>query len=181
MEREDRMGNHPEDCRHPEGLRAAAGSHYRCPACEALLDHAAVERWVREAERMRDAAYGVDGLFEELQDEVYRRRREMYEVRSLPGARYAGGVVPEMVLVSYDALEDGYECRIFYKAPRPVWGTESFRVGASEAEIERLRDDDDPTVRLASEKVAEFHADREGLIAAGIPAPPRRVFYAAEL
>lgn len=162
----------------------AAGSRYRCPACEALLDAPGVERWVREAERLRDVAFVSDGegpSFDERQSEVYRRRRAMYEVRNLPGSRYAGGVLPEMVLVAYDASEDSYECRVFYKAPRPVWGTESFRVGATEEEIEVLHADENPTVRLASEKVAEFHADREGLIRAGVPAPPRRVFYAAEL
>lgn len=150
------------------------------------MDLAGVERWVREAERLRDEAFRSgeelsEPSIEERQSEVYRRRRAMYEVRNTPGSRHAGGVLPEMVLVVYDAAEDSYECRVFYKAPRPAWGTESFGVGATDREIEALLVDENPTVRLASEKVAEFHDARLRLVEAGIPAPPRRVFYAGEL
>jgi hypothetical protein len=179
-----RLEGYPGGCQHPEGLRAAAGSLYRCPACEAQLDLSGVERWTREAERLRDEAFSSDteGLsLEERQAEVYRRRRAMYEVLNVPGSPYAGDILPEMVLVVYDAAGDSYECRIFYKAPRPAWGTESFSVGATDGEIESLLSDENPTVRLASEKIAEFHAARETMITAGVPAPPRRVFYAGEL
>jgi hypothetical protein len=151
-----------------------------------MLDLAGVERWVREAERLRDEAIRsgdgeLESSVEQRQSEVYRRRRAMYEVRNMPGSQHAPGVLPEMVLVVYDAAEDSYECRVFYKAPRPAWGTESFRVGASDREIGALHADENPTIRLVSEKVEEFHAAREVLVKAGVPAPPRRVFYAGEL
>ena len=44
-----------------------------------------------------------------------------------------------------------------------------------------VRSDDDPVVRLISEKVEEFRAFRCRLSEDGAPAPERRVFYANEL
>jgi hypothetical protein len=88
---------------------------------------------------------------------------------------------PEMILVFHDAVRASYECRIFYKEPRPVGGLEQVSVAAVQETILELRSDPDPVVRLISEKVEEFHAFRAKLSANGAPAPQRRVFYANEL
>jgi len=143
-----------------------------------------VERWVREAEAARDAAYfeveveGGSAARDEFQEEVYRRRKVMY---GLEESARAVPLRPEMVLVLYDAGEDSYRCRVFYKEPRPAWGVEAVEVGASEEEIRALGHDRDATVRLVSDKVGEFHDLRAGLVEVGSPAPQRRVFYASEL
>ncbi len=179
------MDGATKNCLHSEGLRAVVGFEFRCPVCEATLDLDGVARWVREAERARDEAYALlegDQFGEivcgERQREVYRRRRVMYELQNMPRVAAAR---PEMILVIYEAREDSYECRIFYKAPRPAWGVERFSVGARMENILELRSNADPAVRLASEKVEEFHALRHRLSEGGVPAPPRRVFYANEL
>ncbi|HEY0129596.1 MAG TPA: hypothetical protein VGB40_10555 [Rubrobacteraceae bacterium] len=149
------------------------------------LDLAGVARWVREAERARDEAYSIiegDGFTEivgeKLQREVYRRRRVMYELDNVPRVATAR---PEMVLVIHDDAKASYECRIFYKEPRPAGGVEQVSVGAVLETMLELRSDPDPIVRLISEKVEEFHALRLRLSEGGTPAPERRVFYANEL
>ena len=179
------MGEPVETCLHLDGLMVAIGSEYRCPACEESMDLAGVARWVREAESTRDEAYSmVEGngfgaiAREELQREVYRRRRVMYELENVPRVVTAR---PEMILVVYDVGKATYECRIFYKEPRPTVVVEQASVGAAIERILELRSDADPVVRLISEKVEEFHAFRSRLVEDGAPAPERRVFYANEL
>jgi hypothetical protein len=149
------------------------------------MDLAGVARWVREAERSRDEAYSMvegDEFGEiaraELQREVYRRRRVMYELENVPRVVTAR---PEMILVIHDAVKATYECRIFYKEPRPAGVVEQASVVAAVESILELRFDADPVVRLISEKVEEFHAIRSKLYEDGVPAPERRVFYANEL
>ena len=149
------------------------------------MDLDGVALWVREAERARDDSYSiVEGdefgeiVREELQREVYRRRRVMYELQSVPPVVTAR---PEMILVMHDAHSGSYGCRIFYKEPRPVGSVEQLDVEARWRSILELRSDPNPVVRLVSEKVEEFHALRERLLKAGEPVPGRRVFYANEL
>ncbi len=173
-----------ENCLHLGGLRVAAGSLYRCPVCGASLGLAEVARWVREAERARDEAYSIiegDGfgeiVREELQREVYRRRRVMYDLQSVPRVKMAR---PEMILIIHDAASSTYECRIFYKEPRPAGVVEQLNVGEGWRSILELRTDPDPVVRLTSEKVEEFHTFRREASEKGAPAPGRRVFYANE-
>ena len=179
------MADPIEDCLHSEGLRVTSGSEYCCPVCEECLDLEGVGRWVQEAERSRDEAYYVvegDGfgeiVLQELQREVYRRRRVMYELENVPRVVTAK---PEMILVIHDAVKATYECRVFYKEPRPAGVVEQASVGAAIESILELRSDADPVVRLISEKVEEFHAFRSKLSEDGAPAPERRVFYANEL
>jgi hypothetical protein len=179
------MGDLVENCLHSEGLRVSTGSEYRCPVCEEIMDIDGVGRWVQDAERSRDEAYSMvegDGfgeiVREELQREVYRRRRVMYELENVPRVVTAR---PEMILIIHDAARASYGCRIFYKAPRPAGVVEQVNVGAALERILELRSDPDPVVRLISEKVEEFHAFRSKLSAGGAPAPERRVFYANEL
>ena len=179
------MADTIEDCSHSEGLRVTSGSVYCCPMCEECLDLDDVGRWVQEAEKSRDEAYSMvegDGFGEivrqELQREVYRRRRVMYELENVPRVVTAR---PEMILVIHDAVEASYECRIFYKEPRPAGVVEQVSVGASLDRILELRSDPDPIVRLISEKIEEFHIFRSKLTEGGEPAPERRVFYANEL
>jgi len=174
-----------ENCLHLEGLRVATGSEYRCPVCEVRLDLGGVARWVRDAETTRDKAYSMvegDGFGaiarEELQREVYRRRRVMYELENVPRVATAR---PEMILVIHDAVRASYGCRIFYKEPRPAGVVEQVSVLAVLEKILELRSDPNPVVRLISEKVEEFHAFRSRLSEEGEPAPERRVFYANEL
>lgn len=162
------------------------GSEFRCPVCEARLDLGGVERWVREAEKARDGAYSVvEGneefariVREEQQREVYRRRKVLYELQSIPSIVVAR---PEMILVAYDVVEDAYECRIFYKEPRPVYGLERISVEAELGSILALRSHPDPNVRIASDKAEEFHALRRRLVEQNVPPPQRRVFYQNEL
>ena len=149
------------------------------------MDLDGVERWVREAEEARDESYAaveVDDFAEivreERQREVYRRRKVLYEMRNVPRGL---GPRPEMILVTYDVDGDSYECRIFYKEPRPVGGLERVNVAASLDPILELKSHPDPNVRLASGKVEEFHALREGLVRGDEMPPSRRVFYANEL
>ena len=179
------MADPIEYCLHSEGLRVTSGSEYRCPVCEACLDLDGVDRWVLEAERSRDEAYSMvegDGfgeiVREELQREVYRRRRVMYELENVPRVVTAR---PEMILVIHNAVEASYGCRIFYKEPRPAGVVEQVSVGAVLDRILELRSDPDPVVRLISEKIEEFHVFRSKLSEDGEPAPERRVFYANEL
>jgi hypothetical protein len=153
--------------------------------CGESMDLVGVARWVRAAEEGRDEAYSMvegDGFEEiareELQREVYRRRRVMYELENVPRVVTAR---PEMILVIFDAAKAAYECRIFYKEPRPAGVVEQASVGAAIERILELRSDPDPVVRLISEKVEEFHAYRSKLSEDGTPAPERRVFYANEL
>jgi hypothetical protein len=178
------MAGSVENCLHHEGLRVAVGMEYRCPVCEESLDLEGVALWVRDAERSRDEAYSIvegDGFGgiarEELQREVYRRRRVMYELENVPPVVTAR---PEMILVIYDAVKATYDCRIFYKEPRPAGVVEQASVGAKLESILDLRSDRDPVIRLISEKVEEFHAFRSRLSESGTPAPERRVFYANE-
>ena len=179
------MAGSVENCLHLEGLRVAIGMEYRCPVCEESLNLEGVARWVRSAERSRDKAHsmvegdGFGGIVrEELQREVYRRRRVMYELENVPRVVTAR---PEMILVVHDPVKESYDCRIFYKEPRPAGVVEQANVGAVLERILELRSDPDPVVRLISEKVEEFHAFRSRLLESGTPAPERRVFYANEL
>ena len=179
------MGDLVENCLHSEGLRVSTGSEYRCPVCEESMDLDGVGRWVQDAERSRDEAYSMvegDGFGEivrqELQREVYRRRRVMYEIENVPRVVTAR---PEMILVIHDAAKASYGCRIFYKEPRPAGVVEQVSVEGALESILELRYDPDPVVRLISEKVEEFHAFRSKLSESGAPAPERRVFYANEL
>jgi hypothetical protein len=149
------------------------------------LDLEGVARWVREAERTRDETYSLvkgdrfgEIVREELQREVYRRRRVMYDLQSVPRVLTAR---PEMILVIHDARSASYECRIFYKEPRPVGVVEQLYVGATLETILGLRTDPDPIVRLASKKIEEFHLSRRKVSEKGALAPTRRVFYASEL
>ena len=173
------------NCAHSRGLQIVAGSEFRCHDCEERLDVGDVERWVRAAENARDEAYSmVEGdefakiVLEERQREVYRRRKVMYELRSVSRAVAAR---PEMVLVSYDLIEDAYECRIFYKEPRPAWELERVNVKAALNTILELRSHPDPNVRIASVKIEEFHALRRRLLQQDALPPSRRVFYQNEL
>ncbi len=179
------MAGAAQNCLHLEGLRISAGSVYRCPVCGERLDLDGVALWVREAERARDDSYSnIEGdefgeiVREELQREVYRRRRVMYELQSVPRVVTAR---PEMILIMHDAHSGSYGCRIFYKEPRSVGSVEQLDVEAGWRSILELRSDLNPVVRLVSEKVEEFHALRERLFKAGEPVPGRRVFYANEL
>jgi hypothetical protein len=174
-----------DNCLHLGGLRVGTGSEYLCPLCGETLDLDGVARWVREAERARDESYSLiegDEFAEivrgELQREVYRRRRVMYDLQSLPRLVTAR---PEMILIIHDARSGSYECRIFYKEPRPAGVVEQLNVGAVLETILELRTDPDPVVRLASKKVEEFHLFRRKFSEKGAPAPGRRVFYASEL
>ncbi len=148
------------------------------------MDLDGVARWVREAERARDRSYSqVEGnefgviVREELQREVYRRRRVMYDLQSVPRAMMAR---PEMILIIHDAASGSYECKIFYKEPRPAGVVERLNVDEGWRAILELRTDPDPVVRLTSEKVEEFHTFRQKFSEGGAPAPGRRVFYANE-
>ena len=181
------MGSTEENCPHPGGLwTVAASGGVRCPTCEAHLDQAGVERWVRAAEEARDKAYSTvegDGEFvrialDECQREVYRRRKVLYELRNVPPAV---ATRPEMILVTYDFLDDSYECRIFYKEPRPAGGLERISVEADLDPILELRSHSDPNVRLVSGKVQEFHVLRRRLVEQDELPMVRRVFYQNEL
>ena len=174
-----------EYCLHLEGLKVATRSEYRCPLCGKIMGLAEVAGWVREAEMSRDEAYSVvEGdefgaiALEESQREVYRRRRVMYELENIPRVVTAR---PEMILVVHDGAKVAYECRVFYKAPRPVGVVEQASVEATTERILELRSDADPVIRLISEKVEEFHTFRSKLLEDGDAAPERRVFYANEL
>ena len=174
-----------ENCLHPEGLRVATTSRFWCPSCGLHQDLDDIERWVRAAEKARDEAYPMvegDGfgtlVLEELQREVYRRRKVLYELQSAPPTEVAR---PELILASYDAADDTYECRIFYKEPRPAYGLERIRIEADLDPILALRSHQDPNVRLASRKIEEFHDLRQRLIAQNAPPSSRHVFYQSEL
>jgi hypothetical protein len=178
------MASVAENCLHLGGLRVGAGSGYLCWICGASFDLDGVARWVREAERARDKSYSLvesDEFGEivrgELQREVYRRRRVMYDLQSVPRVVMAR---PEMILITHDARSGSYECRIFYKEPRPAGVVEQLNVEEGWQAILELRTDPDPVVRLASEKVEEFHTFRRKLSDRGAPAPERRVFYASD-
>ncbi len=173
------------NCLHLGGLRVSPEMEFRCPACEERLDLDGVGRWVRAAERERDEAYSmVEGdefgriAFEESQREVYRRRKVLYEVQHVG---QAVTVKPEMVFVSFmdDGLSGVYECKIFYKEPRPESGVETLSVEASIDAIWELRSDPSPVIRSVADKIWEFH---EGRRVAGTEdvAPVRRTFYAKE-
>ncbi len=177
------MVSEVEKCAHLKGLRITSSLKYVCPVCEEMLDATGVERWVREAEILRDKAYllvegdeFVEIAREESQQEVYRRRKLMYELQDVPQA----ALKPEMLLVVHDDVSGFYECRLFYKEPRPVWCLERLFLEASEGEIMDQKSHSDPVVRLVAEKVLEFHEGREAKLGAG-PALARRVFYANEL
>jgi hypothetical protein len=178
------MASVAENCLHLGGLRVGAGSEYRCPVCWETFSLDGVARWVREAEKARDKSYSLvkgdefdEIVREELQREVYRRRRVMYDLQSVPRVVMAR---PEMILVIHDARSGSYECRIYYKEPRPAGVVEQLNVEEGWQAILELRTDPDPVVRLTSEKVEEFHLFRRKLSDKGAPAPGRRVFYASE-
>ena len=184
---EANMEDTVENCAHPVGVRIVGGSEVQCPVCRARFGVEGIERWVREAERARDDAYfAVEGdesagaVYEERRREVFRRRKVLYELGSAPLG--VGPVSrPEMVLISYDGGEDAYECRIFYKEPRPAYGPERVGVEADLEPILELRSHPDPNVRLASGKIEEFHALRARHAKKGTPPPARRVYYSNEL
>ena len=173
-----------ENCSHLKGLRGTLAAGYRCPVCNSSMDMEDVDQWVREAEKARDEAYPVveGDEFEEirrveLQREVYRRRKVLYELENASRTP----VRPEMVLVVHDGREESYGCRIFYKEPRPVSGMDRLDIEADSEAITGLRAHRDPMIRLVGEKVEEFHSLRLKLSEMGEPAPSRRVFYAGDL
>ncbi|MBA2692972.1 MAG: hypothetical protein H0U65_10835 [Rubrobacter sp.] len=179
------MSSLSESCLHLDGFRVSGGSDLVCPGCGARLDAARVAEWVRDAERERDEAYSlIEGdefgeiVREERQQEVYRRRKVMYELKSVPRIETAR---PEMILVAHDPGEDAYECRIFYKEPRPEHGMDHLTVEANMRAILELKSDPSPVVRTAARKVEEFHLSRMGFAEDGGHAPGRRVFYASDL
>lgn len=140
---------------------------------------------MREAERERDEAYSaVEGdefaeiVREERQQEVYRRRKVMYELQSFPRIETAR---PEMILVTHEPEEGVYECRVFYKEPRPERGMDRLTVEANTRSILELKSDPSLVVRTAAQKIEEFHLSRTESPEGGEPAPGRRVFYANEL
>ena len=146
------------------------------------MDLEGVARWVREAERERDAACAGTDAFDRVarerwQKEVYRRRRVLYELKGRPPA----AVRPEMILVLYDPEDETYRCKIFYKEPRPPRVIEGIDVGARSEDILELKTHPDPGVRLAAGKVEVFHALRARVAGEGRYVPSRRVFYADEL
>ncbi|TCJ20709.1 hypothetical protein E0L93_00310 [Rubrobacter taiwanensis] len=151
------------------------------------MDLEGVREWVRAAERARDEVYPLlevdrefgEILLDERQREVYRRRRILYEVQE--ATRRVAGERPEMILVTYDAAGDRYECRLFYKQAGAVRGLERFSVAARLEDVLEFGSHADPNVRLASEKIGEFHALRLRRAEEGEIAPSRRVFYASEL
>src|SRR3712207_57875 len=154
------MAGAAQNCLHLEGLRISAGSVYRCPVCGERLDLDGVALWVREAEWARDDSYSIiegdefgEIVREELQREVYRRRRVMYELQSAPRVVTAR---PEMILIMHDAHSGFYGCRIFYKEPRPVGSVEQLDVEAGGRSIFGVGSDPNPVVRPVSEKVEEF-------------------------
>jgi len=55
-----------------------------------------------------------------------------------------------MIQVVHDGAKASYECRIFYKEPRPVGGIEQVSVGAVLETMLELRSDPDPIIRLTS-------------------------------
>lgn len=184
------MSSESESCLHLDGSRISGGSDFVCSGCGARLDPEGVARWVRGAERDRDEAYSlIEGdefgeiVREERQREVYRRRKVMYELQSVPRIETAR---PEMILVTHDPEGDGvpegsYECRIFYKGPRPEYAMDRLAVDASIGAILELKSDPSPVVRITAQKVEEFHLARARLSDGGETAPGRRVFYASDL
>lgn len=172
-----------ENCAHSKGLQVTSDSGYRCSACEEVLNAVDVAAWVREAERARDEIYLMvegDGFAEialgESQREVYRRRKLLYELQDIPRSP----TKPEMLLVVYDPGGERYECRMFYKEPKPTWCMERLSVEAVEEKIQDLESHSDPVVRVVAGKVLGFHEGREAIPDGGV-APMRRVFYANEL
>jgi hypothetical protein len=188
------MSSLSESCLHLDGFRVLGGSDLVCPGCGARLDAEGVAKWVKDAERERDEAYSliegdefyslIEGdefgeiVREERQQEVYRRRKVMYELKSVPRIETAR---PEMILITYDPDEDAYECRVFYKEPRPEHGMDHLTVEANMRAILELKSDPSPVVRTAARKVEEFHLARTGFADDGGHAPGRRVFYASDL
>jgi hypothetical protein len=182
---------HRESCEHPEGFRTYRETSYLCPLCGTELDDGGLSRWVREAEKVRDESYLLDEgdgfreiVLEERQREVYRRRKLVYELRSAPRL---GMARPEMALILHDPEggEDGstgsYNCRIFYKEPRPASAVDRFSVRARTGDILDLKSDPNPVLRSVARRLFEFHSQRLSLTELGHTAPGRRVFYANEL
>lgn len=151
-----------------------------CRSCDEVLNAAAIERWVKAAERVRDEAYLlVEGEcdLEARQKEVYRRRKVLYELREKP--RVAAR--PEMLLVVYSQTKNRYECQVFYKEPRPAGCAERFVLEASLDSIWEARSSGDSILRIVGQKVHKFHEARMGSASRSEAAPSRRVFYANEL
>lgn len=180
------MMKHKENCLHLEGLEVLMGEKFGCPICRAELDIGGVREWVLEAERARDETYSSvksksdsqgQGR-EERQREVYRRRGILYDLLNLPQVVSA---YPEMMLVTYNPLTDSYDCRIFYKGPKPARSSERFSVEARSDSILSARSHPDPNVRLVAGKIEEFHSVRSHQQGAGEAIPYRRVYYAGEL
>ncbi len=168
---------------HIRGLQVTSGPEYLCLVCWELLDMDGVERWVRRAEEAWDEAHlAVEGdgfagvVREELQREVYRRRRLKYGLQDMRRTP----VEPKMILVAHDTRWSLYECRIFYKEQRPEWCVEYLCVGDSEGGILARKVHPDPVVSLVAEKVLEFHAGRKEGIEEGRTLR-KRVSYADEL
>jgi hypothetical protein len=118
-------------------------------------------------------------VHEERQREVYRRRKVLYDLQNVPHAVTAR---PEMVLVSYEAggARGFYECKIFYKEPRPEWGVETLTVEATMEAVLELHSDTDAVIRTVAGKIEELHEARR-IVGEGEAAPMRRAFYANEL
>lgn len=88
---------------------------------------------------------------------------------------------PEMVLITHDPDERTYECRVFYKEPRPENVVERFTVAAETSAILEMRSDQGFVLGIVAGKVAEFHEERTRIARAGNTAPGRKVFYASDI
>lgn len=134
---------------------------------------------------MRDETYSLDEgdgfreiVLEERQREVYRRRKEVYGLQNEPRLQTAR---PEMILITHDPEAAVYECRVFYKEPRPANVVERFRLAAELPVILEMCSGHDQVLRTVAGKVAEFHEERVRIISSGDTPPGRKVFYANEL
>ncbi|MGI8649807.1 MAG: hypothetical protein ACR2KW_05440 [Rubrobacter sp.] len=172
-------------CQHFDGLRVFGDAGYLCPSCGKELDEHDLIRWVREAEVARDETYSLkegDGfreiVLEDRQREVYRRRKIVYGLQQEPRLQT---VRPEMILITHDPEGLSYDCRVFYKEPRPSNVADRFAVAAEISAILELRSDQDFVLRIVAGKVAEFHEERTRIMDSGDTAPGRRVFYASEM
>ena len=117
---------------------------------------------------------------DERQREVYRRRKVLYDMQHVMPQAVAAR--PEMVFVSFASggAVGVYECKIFYKEPRPEAGLEALTIEARTEVILELHSDANPVVRLVAQKVEELHEARRLAVGEDV-SPIRRTFYAKEL
>ena len=86
-----------------------------------------------------------------------------------------------MILVLYESQDDRYDCKIFYKEPRPANVLEHLQAAADWEGILGLCTRPEPNVRLVGDKVREFHELRLEALKKGEQPSRRRVFYSSEL